>query len=81
MGSNSVSTNEREEAIFKAQEFRSMSKGQFIGFTADCDAEIFRGTVFPIKVEPKEIDDIRNLSEADLLDNFKKIIEATKQAF
>ena len=81
MGSNSVSTNEREEAIFKAQEFRSMSKGQFIGFTADCDAEIFRGTVFPIKVEPKEIDDIRNLSEADLLENFKKIIEATKQAF
>ncbi|OIP49417.1 MAG: hypothetical protein AUK33_10455 [Flavobacteriaceae bacterium CG2_30_34_30] len=81
MGSNSVSTNEREEAIFKAQEFRSMSKGQFIGFTADCDAEIFRGTVFPIKVEPKEIDDIKNLSEADLLENFKKIIAATKQAF
>ncbi|MBV6485646.1 MAG: hypothetical protein KFKLKKLM_02217 [Flavobacteriales bacterium] len=81
MGSNSVSISEREESIFKAQDFRSMSAGQFIGFTADCNEEVFRGKVLPPKVEPREIMDIKIVSESDLLENFKRIIESTKRAF
>lgn len=81
MGSNSVSISEREESIFKAQDFRSMSAGQFIGFTADCNEEIFRGKVIVPKVEPKDIMDIKKVSESDLLENFKRIIENTKKSF
>lgn len=81
MGSKSVSISEREESIFKAQDFRSMSAGQFIGFTADCNEELFRGKVIVPKAEPREIVDIKNVSELDLLENFKRIIESTKKSF
>jgi hypothetical protein len=81
MGSNSVSISEREEAIFKAQDFRSMSAGQFIGFTADCNEEVFRGKVIAPKVEPREIPNNLEVNEAELLENFKRIIESTKNVF
>lgn len=81
MGSNSVSTNEREEAVFKAEEFRKMKKGQFIGFTADCNHEVFRGKILPPEATPRSIEDVVNVSEADLLSNFKSIIDRTKSDF
>ena len=81
MGSKSVSTNQREEAIFKAEAFRELEKGKFIGFTSDCNEPIFRGKVMPVKVEPREISNVADLSEADLLENFTNIINSTKRTF
>lgn len=81
MGSKSVSTNEREEALFKPEVFRGLEKGHFIGFTSDCNEPIFKGLILPPKAEAREIPNVREMNEADLLENFKNIRDKTKRAF